>query len=158
MRDALAMGTYLPGPPTSATTSNLNLNKPCLASGSMPSRYASREAGAVNFTPLPRLASSVSFFSAGSRPILGSCRMLRLDLFGLTIPLRGPLRRKLPRKSVSFRFQMQTIRLVNATFLIAKRKSMNWTESLSNHTLPALVGVCCLVISRRKRSRLFYDE
>jgi hypothetical protein len=53
---------------------------------------------------------------------------------------------------------MQTIRLVNATFLIAKRKSMNWTERFADHTLPALVGVCNQLIYQRKRSRLFYDE
>jgi hypothetical protein len=36
-----------------------------------------------------------------------------------------------PEKSRLFLFQMQTIRLINATFLIAKRKSMNWTGEVN---------------------------
>jgi hypothetical protein len=45
-----------------------------------------------------------------------------------------------PAKRRLLLFQMQTIRLVTATFLIAKRKSMNWTPKLTKHKLPALVG------------------
>jgi hypothetical protein len=57
----------------------------------------------------------------------------------------------------TFLFQIQTIRLVKATILIAKRKSMNWTTRLTKHKLPALVRVRISPIYRRKRSSLFYD-
>jgi hypothetical protein len=42
----------------------------------------------------------------------------------------------------SFLFQMQIIRLVHATNLIATRKSMNWTPIVTDHTLRGLVGAC----------------
>ena len=50
-------------------------------------------------------------------------------------------------------FQMQPIREVQPTFLIAGRESMNWTGRSTKHKLSALVGVCWSMAYRRKRSR-----
>src|SRR5271169_4601653 len=57
-----------------------------------------------------------------------------------------------------FRFQIHTIRLLIATFLIAKRKSMNWTRDSAPLNLLALDRVYPSLAHRRKRSRLFYEE
>jgi hypothetical protein len=57
-----------------------------------------------------------------------------------------------------FLFQIHTIRLADTTFLIAKRKTMNWTAWLTKHKVRALVGACRAAAYRRKRSHLFYEE
>ena len=44
-------------------------------------------------------------------------------------PVRAP--RGAHQENGPFLFQIHTIRLVNATFLIAKRKSMNWTGEVN---------------------------
>ena len=60
----LAIGWQLPGPRSSVNCVNVKLNSSGLASGSMPGKCSSRVRVRGNFTPLPKLASSVSFFSA----------------------------------------------------------------------------------------------
>ncbi len=57
-----------------------------------------------------------------------------------------------------FRFQIHSIRLLIATFLIAKRKSMNWTRAEPAFNLLALDRVYPSLAYRRKRSCLFYEE
>jgi hypothetical protein len=59
----LAMGQQLPGPRSSVNCVNLKLNNSDLAFGSMPGKCSVRVKFTGNFTPLPKLASSVSFFA-----------------------------------------------------------------------------------------------
>src|ERR1700693_2050461 len=68
----LAMGWQVPGPRSSVNFVKLKLNNSGLASGSMPGRCSNRVRVTGNFTPLPKLASSVSFFFPGERSILGA--------------------------------------------------------------------------------------
>jgi hypothetical protein len=164
------MGWQVPGPRSSVNCVNVKLNYSGLASGSMPGRCRSGVRDTGNFTPLPKLASSLSFFFPGPRSISWNKRpeSLRAAMNGprqeQVRPLRcsPPLSRRgflevvpripasegpgyskcgaamklgqnewmSPEKSRSFLFQIQTIRLINATFLIAKRKSMNWTDEV----------------------------
>src|ERR1700674_3182047 len=67
----LDMGLQLPGPCSSVNCVKLKLNNSGLASGSMPGRCRSIVRVTGNFTLLPKLASSVSFFFPGARSIMG---------------------------------------------------------------------------------------
>jgi hypothetical protein len=60
------MGLQLSGPRSFVIRVNLKLCNSGLASGSMPDRYMSRVTVTINFTPLPKLASSVSFFDSAA--------------------------------------------------------------------------------------------
>jgi hypothetical protein len=40
---------------------------------------------------------------------------------------------------------MQIIRIVKRTFLIAGRENMNWTQTSTEHKVPALDRVCLLM-------------
>jgi hypothetical protein len=70
MSGTLAMGWQVPGPRSSVNCVNLKLNNSGLASGSMPGRCSSRVRVTGNFTPLPKVASSVSFFSGSQADLL----------------------------------------------------------------------------------------
>lgn len=133
-----AMGLKLPGPPSAVNCVDWKLSNSSLTAGSLPGRCRSRVIVTGNFTPLSKFASSVSFL------------IRQRDQFWK--------RYRPPDKIRPFLFQIHTIRLVTATFLIAKRKTMNWTTRLTEPKLRALVRVCISSIYQRKRSRLFYEE
>jgi hypothetical protein len=62
--------TDLLGPPTSLNAENFKSSDRNLTSDSIPGRCASSHQVTINFTLLPEVASSVSFFFAGTRSIL----------------------------------------------------------------------------------------
>ena len=72
MFDIPAMGMRLPRLPTAVSALNLKRNNLDLASGSPPDRGTGGDTLTVNFTPLPKMASSVSFFFPEPRSILGA--------------------------------------------------------------------------------------
>src|SRR5258708_704609 len=136
----LAMGLQFPDPRSSVNFVNLKLNNSGLALDTMPGRRKCRVRVTGNFTLSPKLASSISF------------------LFLTVQKYAGQFSDSHHQRNVPFRFRIQTIRFIYATFLIAKRKSMNWTRSDHTSKLLALVRVCHLSGYRRKRSYLFHEE
>ncbi len=114
-----------------------------------------------NFTPLLERVSSVYFGHWSGQPSLPSLAtdpaktVLKRNSQGREVCTKGVY---FATKGRLFRFRIQRIRVVNATILIASRKSMNWTPRSLNRKVPALVGVCFSSAYQRKRSCLFMNK